>query len=102
MKTYKVFISESANQDIEKLVDFLFTKLSRESSESYINLMIQEVNSLSLFADCFALSRSKVIRAIHLEARRMISHNHKWNYIFHIEKELVVVDRIIASKMIKK
>jgi hypothetical protein len=37
MKTYKVFISESANQDIEKLVDFLFTKLSRESSDTYLS-----------------------------------------------------------------
>lgn len=101
MKSYKVKISKSANQDIDNLVEFLFTKLSRESSYRYIDMMIQETNSLSLFADCFALSRSKVIREIHPEARRMVSHNHKWNYIFHVEDNVVVVDRILPSKMIK-
>lgn len=101
MKTYKVIISPSANQDIDRLVDFLFTKLSKESSYHYIDIMINEVNSLSLFADCFSLSRSKVIKSIHPEARRMISHNHKWNYIFHIEERVVIIDRILPSKMIR-
>ena len=101
MKTFKVIISKTANQDINNLVDFLFTKLSPESSDRYIDAMIQEVNSLSLFADCFSLSRSIVIKLIHPDARRMVSHNHKWNYIFHIEEDIVVVDRILPSKMIK-
>lgn len=101
MKTYKVIISESANQDIENIVDFLFKKLSRESSYDYIDWMIQEVNSLSIYADCFSLSRSKVIKSINPDARRMLSHNHKWNYVFHIMGDYVVVDRIIASKTIK-
>lgn len=48
MKSYKVKISKSANQDIDNLVEFLFTKLSRESSYRYIDMMIQETNSLSL------------------------------------------------------
>ena len=102
MKTYKVIISKSANLDIDNLVDFLFTKLSREYSYHYIDIMIQETNSLSLFADCFSLSRSKVIKAIHPEARRMVSHNHKWNYIFHTEGNVVIIDRIVPSKMIKR
>lgn len=39
---------------------------------------------------------------INLQARRMVSHNKKWDYIFHIEEGIVVVDRIMASKMIVK
>ena len=101
MKTHKVIISNTADQDIDTLADFLFSKLSRESSYQYIE-MIQEVNSLSLFADCFSFSRSEVIKAIHPEGRRMISHNHKWNYVFHIEDDIVFIDRIIPSKMITK
>ncbi len=31
----------------------------------------------------------------------MLSHNRKWNYVFHIQDDLVVVDRILPSKMIK-
>ena len=45
MKSYKVKISKSANQDIDNLVEFLFTKLSRESSYHYIDIMIQEANN---------------------------------------------------------
>ncbi|MBQ7533439.1 MAG: hypothetical protein IJT45_07090 [Bacteroidales bacterium] len=40
--------------------------------------------------------RSKTIKMIHLQARRMVSHNKKWDYIFHIEEGIVVVDRIMA------
>ena len=101
MKTYKVIISPSALQDIDNIADYLITKLSKESSYNYVDMMIKEVESLSIYADCFTISKSKVIKAIHPEARRMLSHNHKWNYVFHIEGNLVVVDRIIASKMIK-
>lgn len=101
MKNYRVIISPSAEQDIDKIVDFLITKLSNESSYSYVDMMIDEVESLSIYADCFTTSKSEVIRAIHPNARRMISHNHKWNYIFHIEVDIVIVDRILASKMIK-
>lgn len=102
MKTYKVIISKNAEQDIDALAEFLFSKLSRESSYQYIETMKQEVNSLSLFADCFSLSRSNVIKAIHPGGRRMISHNHKWNYVFHIVVDVVIVDRILPSKMIKE
>lgn len=101
MKTYTVIISPSALQDIDHIADFLLTKLSKESSYNYVDMMINEVESLSIYADCFTSSRSEVIRAIHPDARRMLSHNHKWNYIFHIEDEIVFVDRILASKMIK-
>ena len=38
---------------------------------------------------------------IHPQARRMVSHNKKWNYIFHIEDDIVIIDRIMPSKMIK-
>ena len=53
-----------------------------------------------MYADCFAESRSETIRLIHPHARRMLSHNKKWNYVFHIENEWVILDRILPSKMI--
>ena len=39
---------------------------------------------------------------IHPQARRMVSHNKKWNYIFHIEDNIVVIDRVMPSKMVVK
>ena len=101
MKTYTVIISPSAVQDIDNIADFLITKLSKDSSYNYVDMMINEVESLSIYADCFTSSRYEVIKAIHPNGRRMLSHNHKWNYIFHIEDGFVFVDRILASKMIK-
>ncbi|MBR4560763.1 MAG: type II toxin-antitoxin system RelE/ParE family toxin [Bacteroidales bacterium] len=100
MRTYKVRILESAEEDIEDLADFLFKTLSREGAYRYLDFMQQEVLSLSVYADCFSESHSKTIRSIHPKARRMVSHNHKWIYVFHIEGGSVLVDRILHSSSI--
>ena len=102
MKVYKIEIDSSAKEDIEELSDFLSTKMSLEGARRYLDTMIQEVLSLSVYADVFHKSRSKTIKMIHPQARRMVSHNKKWNYIFHLEDDIVIVDRIMPSKMIVK
>ena len=99
MKTYDVKILDTAEADIEELADFLFKNLSRESAYRYLDFMRQEAKSLSVYANCFSESRSKTIQAIHPNARRMVSHNHKWAFVFHIEGETVFVDRILLSSV---
>lgn len=101
MKIYKVRILRSAEADIDALADFLFEKLSREGAYRYLEFMKQEVMSLSIYANCFADTHSKTIRDIHPKARRMVSHNHKWAYVFHIEGDTVWVDRIIPSSSVQ-
>lgn len=100
MRTYNVRILKSAEADIEDLADFLFKTLSREGAYRYLDFMQQEVLSLSIYADCFSESHSKTIRSVHPRARRMISHNHKWVYVFRIEGDTVLVDRILHSSAI--
>jgi plasmid stabilization system protein ParE len=100
MKTYKVRILRSAEADIEELADFLFKTLSREGAYRYLDFMKQEVLSLSVYADCFAESHSKTILEVHPKARRMVSHNHKWVYVFHIEGDTVFVNRILYASSI--
>ena len=100
MKTYKVRVLQSAEADIDELADFLFEKLSREGAYRYLDFMRQELLSLSVYADCFAQTHIKSFLAIHPNARRMLSHNHKWAYVFHIEDDTVFVDRIIPSSLI--
>lgn len=102
MKVYKVEIDSSAREDIEELAEFLSTKMSLEGARKYLDSMIQEVLSLSVYADVYLASRSKTIKMIHSKARRMVSHNKKWNYIFHIEDDFVIVDRILPSKLIRE
>ena len=100
MTTFKVEIDESAINDLSNLLNFLKTVMSREGALRYIDVMVEEVQSLSLFAGLYQQSRSMVIRKIHPTARRMLSHNRKWNYVFHIEDDIVVIDHILPSKMI--
>ena len=100
MKIYNVKILQSAEADIDELADFLFENLSREGAYRYLDFMRQEVLSLSIYADCFSEAHSETIRSIHPKARRMVSHNHKWAYVFHIEGNIALVDRILHSSSI--
>ena len=100
MKTYEVRILQSAEADIDELADFLFENLSMEGALRYLGFMRQEVLSLSVYAGCFSEAHSATILSIHPKARKMISHNHKWAYVFHVEGDIVYVDRILPSKSI--
>ena len=102
MKVYKVEVAASARLDVDELADFLFENMSQEAAYRYLDMIGLEMKSLAIYADCFSESRSLIIKAIHPHARRMVSHNHKWNYVFHIEDDIVVIDRLLKSKMITK
>ena len=101
MKIYVVRISLSAQADMDNLRSFLDSMLSEEGAVRYANNMRHEIESLSVFADCFGRSSSNTIRSIHPKARRMISHNRRWIYVYHVEGDFVLVDRILPSKMNK-
>ncbi len=102
MKLYpKISISESARSDFQTLYDFLNATLSRRGTVMYLDAMLKEVNSLTAYADLYRPSRYMDIRAVHPQARHMVSHNKKWVFIFHIEEDMVVVDRILPAKLIK-
>ena len=103
MKLYpKISISESARSDFQALYDFLNATLSYRGALMYMDAMLKEVNSLTAYADSFRRSRYMDIRAIHPQARHMVSHNKKWAFVFHIEEDMVVVDRILPAKLIKR
>ena len=61
-----------------------------------------KVLPLSILADIYPPSHYADIRRYHPHARRMESHNKRWVYIFHIEDDTVMVDRILPSKLITK
>ena len=102
MKIYKVRMHRSAVQDLNEIFEFLITIGSNERANRYINAMMKEVLSLSIFADLYPCSRYAEIRRYHAHARHLISHNKRWIYVFHIEDDKVIVDRIRPSKLIKK
>ena len=101
MKIYEVRINLSAQADMDNLRTFLDNMLSEEGAIRYANNMRHEIESLSVFADCMGRSSSETVRSIHPDGRRMISHNRRWIYVYHIEEDFVIVDRILPSKMNK-
>ncbi len=101
MKIYEVRINLSAQADMDNLRTFLDQMLSEEGAIRYANNMRHEIESLSVFADCMGRSSYKTVRTIHPDGRRMISHNRRWIYVYHIEGDFVIVDRILPAKMNK-
>jgi plasmid stabilization system protein ParE len=102
MTIYKIKLSRAVRRDIGELFDFLISVMSRDGANRYIDTMVAEVKSLALFADLYRPSTMADIRQYHPKARRMVSHNRRWVYIFHIEGDMVVVDRIRPAKTIAK
>lgn len=102
MRTYRLEIDASAREDLGELSGFLAENMSEEGAWQYKEAMRQEILSLAIFADLYRVSRYADVRCIHPQARHMVSHNKRWVYIFHIEKNVVVIDRIKAAKMIKR
>ncbi len=93
MKSYRLRISRRARLDIEDLTDFLLTVMSIEGARRYLDMMIAEVQSLSVYADLYRPSTMADIRQYHPKARRMVSHwcapRPKWSeppLVFHIPR----------------
>ena len=101
MQMYEVRISHAALMDMANLRAFLDAMLSEEDAIRYANNMREEIQMLAIYADLYGKSTSLTLRQIHPEARRMVSHNRRWIYIYHIEDTFVVVDRILPAKMNK-
>lgn len=100
MTVYRVEIDRSVYEDLEDLKQFFRSVMSRDGAHRYIEAIQGEMMSLSVFADCFAESRMQIIRKVHPHARRMVSRNRKLVYVFHIEGDVVVIDRIMKTSMI--
>ena len=101
MRTYEVRISHAAYADMAELRKFLKAMMTEEGAIRYANDMRSEVKTLSVYADCYGRTTSATLRLIHPAARRMVSHNRKWVYVYHIEDPFVIVDRILPAKLNK-
>ena len=101
MRIFEVRISQKARLDMVMLREFLNGLMSEEGAVRYANTMRNEIKSLSVYADCLSRTNSKTLLLIHPNARRMVSHNRRWIYVYHIEENVVIVDRILPAKMNK-
>ena len=101
MRTYKVRISLAARADMVELRKFLKAMMTEEGAVRYANNMRDEIKMLAFYANLYGRSTSITLRQIHPEARRMVSHNRKWVYVYHIDGSFVIVDRILPAQMNK-
>ena len=101
MRSYKVRINPAARADMVELRKFLKTMMTEEGAIRYANNMRIEVKMLAVYAECYGRSTSATLRKIHSEARRMVSHNRKWVYVYHIDGPFAIVDRILPAKLNK-
>ncbi len=101
MQIYEVRISHAAYADMAVLRKFLKAMMTEEGAVRYANNMRLELKMLSVYADCYGRTTSSTLRMIHPNARRMVSHNRKWVYVYHIEDAYVIVDRILPAKLNK-
>ena len=101
MRTYEVRISHAAYADMAELLKFLKAMMTEEGAVRYANNMRIEVKTLAVYAECYGRTTSATLRLIHPAARRMVSHNRKWVYVYHIDGPFVIVDRILPAQMNK-
>ena len=84
-----------------ELRKFLKAMMTEEGAVRYANNMREEIKMLALYADLYGRSTSITLRQIHPEVRRMVSHNRKWVYVYHIDGPFAIVDRILPAPMNK-
>ena len=84
-----------------ELRKFLKSMMTVEGAIRYANNMREEIKTLAVYAECYGRSTSATLRKIHPEARRMVSHNRKWVYVYHIDGPFAIVDRILPAKLNK-
>ena len=101
MQLYEVRISFAARADMAELRIFLDAMMTEEGAVRYANNMREEIQMLAFYANLYGKSTSQTFRQIHPEARRMVSHNRRWVYVYHLEEYFVIVDRILPAKMNK-
>ena len=101
MKYYKVSVSKTVLAEIEEISDFIISISTPEHAIRYNNQLIGEIATLSYLGGIINYSQWKMAKRCNPKAKRYITKNKKWNIIFHIDGEYVIVDKLLPSKMIK-
>jgi hypothetical protein len=101
MKRYKIAIRDTAYMDIENISTFIPSKHRQHASDKYLKVLYEDILSLEYLAGVLPYSKWTTVKKIHPKGKRLLSKNKHWNIIFHISGDYAIVDRIIASSLIK-
>ena len=101
MKEYKVAISNLVYEDLESIGNFIISNNTKRAANKYLKSLYEDIETLKHTANSLPYSEWDVIKRIHPKAKRLLSKNKHWNIVFHISGDYVIVDRIIASSIIR-
>lgn len=102
MNNYKLNVKQEVFDDIEDIRHFIVSVGSKDLAIQYTETLIAEIEKLTYLAEKMQLSKWKVAKKYHPQARRLVTKNRKWNIVYHIQGEFVVVNKIIPSSMMIK
>jgi plasmid stabilization system protein ParE len=100
MKTYKVYVSDIAQLDLDSLTNYIaFEIKSPVTALRYTRGIIAEMRKIKTHAESISISTQKSILQYALNARRVNYKKHA--VIYTVNGETVLIRRIIVSSMIK-
>jgi len=104
MKRYELQIRNVVRKDIEQIKDFIVEKTSRENAERYAAELYAEMLSLTFLADSIKVTEWKTAKKYSKSKREkvLVTHNKKWSIFFHTYRDKVIIDKILASKLVKE
>lgn len=101
MKTYQIQIKKGVKKNIELIKDFIVKKTNREHAILYTAELYTEIESLTYLADYIKISEWKIGKRFSKKEKVLVTRNKKWSVFFHTWRNLVIIDLILPSKMVK-
>jgi plasmid stabilization system protein ParE len=96
---YSVFVTETAQSDIERLTDYIAYELKAPlTSLQYTKGIVNELHRLKIHAESISISSYKIALQFGENARHVNYKNH--TIIYTVSGNIVMIERIIASSMI--
>ena len=100
MKNYPVLIRNQVYLDLYEIALFIINKNSYHLARNYLQVLYNEIKSLAYLADVIPYTKWSSISSKYPNCKSLVTRNKKWNIIFIIENDFVIVEKIIASKLI--
>ncbi len=99
MKSYRLVVTDNVWNNLTEITQYITSVASENLAMKYTDQLLDEIRELSnpLLADAMQFSQWQTAKQLHPQAKRLITKNRKWNIIFHIDGQFVVIDGIIAT-----
>ncbi len=101
MKIYQVVVSDEVLSELDNISTYVASLYRQDSGHKYVNRILGKLASLCFAAEAYPISSYSVAKKSHPKVLTMSIINHRWTVIFHIDRNLVMIDCIIPSKMIR-